>query len=150
MELTHYTIDLISSHSQFDDDLVQFLCEEGPKIAAMFGDQYSFEKFNFTKFFLGGSMFVCKKGEKVDGIMLFVIFKSPWDRETVILKQHLLYVKSRGKSRTAYRLMQHFIDFGKANANHIVTMIGENTNISRRSLERLGFTKIEEIYRMET
>jgi hypothetical protein len=52
-------------------------------------------------------------------------------------------------TKAAYLLFKDFIDFGKSNANHIITMICKITNIKPESLLKLGFTEMETLYRLE-
>ncbi|MGL4559106.1 MAG: hypothetical protein ACRCV5_16520 [Afipia sp.] len=92
-------------------------------------------------------MMVCwYKGEPV-GIMMAHLQYSILDPKVVIYYQDVLW--ARPGTRAAYYLMQDFIDFGKKNANHLITMIAAKTNLNARSLERLGFKELETLYRME-
>lgn len=81
------------------------------------------------------------------GFLLATGFKSFFDRELKILKQQILYATPG--TRASYYLLEEFIDFGKSNANHVISSIGTETNIKPRSLERLGFKKFEELFRLE-
>lgn len=100
--------------------------------------------FTFSK---GHRLTICFKDGSPVGFMLARLSVSIFDPNVKILLQDLLYAKSG--SRAAKLLLDDFIDFGKRNANHIITMIAENTNIKERSFERLGFKKIETLYRLE-
>jgi hypothetical protein len=62
--------------------------------------------------------------------------------------QDVLFTK-KSSGRATHILMNAFIDFGKANANHLFTMVAEQTNIKARSLDRLGFKQVETLYRLE-
>ena len=80
--------------------------------------------------------------------MLARLYTSIFDDETKILQQDLLY--ARPGSRASKVLLDDFIDFGRKHADHILTTIGTETVIKGESLEKLGFSKLETTYRMET
>lgn len=92
-------------------------------------------------------MMLCRRDGKPVGVMLSRLYDSILDPNVRILMQDLLYGKSG--TRASKYLLADFIDFGKANANHVISMIGERTNIKGRSLENLGFKKLETLYRLE-
>ena len=79
--------------------------------------------------------------------MMSQIFSSAFDHETSILYQDMLYV--REGRMTAYLLFKDFLDFGKLHANHIITGINNNTNIKPQTLQKYGFEKLEELYRLK-
>lgn len=66
----------------------------------------------------------------------------------VFLRQNALYGKP-GSLATFY-LVQDYIDFGKTHADDVIMVIGAKTNIKPKSLERLGFNKLETSYRLKT
>lgn len=90
---------------------------------------------------------VCFKNGDPVGFMFASIGVSRLDGVTIILAQDALYAPLGFK--TVKLLYDAFIDFGHRHSDHIITMIGANTNIKPRSLERLGFNKLETLYRME-
>ena len=147
--MTTYTVDRIKDIDDIDGELAFFLTEEAKNIQKMFDDKYDLNKFDFLRYARNNLFLVCRRNKKTVGVLMAAHFFSGIDQSVKILSQQLLYVK-RPAGRAAYTLMQHFIDFGKLNADHVITMIGANTNIKPRSLEKLGFNKIEELYRMET
>lgn len=104
-------------------------------------------KFPIQKFADHGVLFMCFKDDEPVGFLAATIQHSFFDPHVKILYQHLLY--SSPGTRASHYLIKEFIDFGKSNANHVITMIGAQTNIKSRSLEKLGFSKLEELYRME-
>lgn len=82
----------------------------------------------------------------IKGILLARLTRpvfTPWIR---VLRQISLYSKT---PRACKMLMDYMIDFGKARADHIVTMIGVSSNLKPQSLKNLGFSEIETHYRME-
>lgn len=125
-----------------------FFEQSAIKVAAMYGNKFNWRMFDFLSYFRDGLFLVCYKDDRPVGAMLARLFESIFDPDTKILFQDLLYV-NEAHSRAAYLLLMHFIDFGKENANHIITTIAPKTNIKGKSLERLGFNKMEELYRME-
>ncbi len=76
------------------------------------------------------------------------LYPHPFDPDVTVLKQDLLYVIP-GYPKATRALLHHFIDFGKAHANECFTMLAMQTNIKPRSLEKLGFTEVETLYRLE-
>ena len=107
----------------------------------------NFSKMNLPNYAETGRFMMSFYGEEPVGLMLSRLSRSIFDRDIVILKQDLLYAKPN--TRAAHCLFHDFLDFGKNHADHIITMIAERTNVKRQSLERLGFKKMEELYRIE-
>lgn len=145
-----YTIENLTIDSNPDPSVIEFLRDT----AAYYEKTHHSEVFDPQNFSVarylartGGHMFLARRDEQPVGVMFARLLESIFDRQLRILFQDLLYVKS-GNSRAAHFLMQHFIDFGRRNANHIITMITVGTNIKPRSLERLGFAELETLYRM--
>ena len=91
---------------------------------------------------------ICRRDGEVRGTMIAFLTKSPFDPSIKILQQQHFYVKP-DSGRTAYHLFKKFIDIGKTEANHIITMLTSQTNIKPETLERLGFKEMETLYRME-
>lgn len=92
-------------------------------------------------------LWVCYRDQEPVGYMAASLSGNSLDLQHKILKQESLYGKPG--TRAAYYLMKEFIDFGKANANSIITCVGKHTNIKAKSLERLGFTELETLYKLE-
>jgi len=148
MKQTTYTIKKIRDAADVDRNLLLFIVNAIENSGELYDDHFNFKNFDIGTYIKRGLFWVCYKNDAVQGVMLGRIYKALFDPKVKILKQELLYVKSPGH-RAAYLLLKEFIDFGKSNANDIITMIGEKTNIKGKSLERLGFKKLEVIYRME-
>ena len=83
------------------------------------------------------------------GLMMASLTRSVFDSDKILLRQDLLWVPKGGGFGVSRRLLQDFIDFGRLNADHILTTRSRATNIKGRSLERLGFCELETFYRME-
>ena len=113
----------------------------------MYGDKFNWKKFNIVEFAQRHRIMICRRNDEPIGFMLSRLGPSVFDPDFIILSQTLLY--GEPGTRAAYLLMQDFIDFGKKNANHIITVLNTKTNIKRQSLEKLGFVKCEEQYRIE-
>lgn len=112
------------------------------------GREFKNVDFNLVKYVTESTtrVVVCEADGRLVGFMFCFLGESLFDSRVKILQQDLLYTKSK---RATYLLLKDFIDFGKRNANHVVTMIGPDTNIKGESLEKLGFKHIESMYRME-
>lgn len=142
-----YTIKKLSS-KDITYDIGHFIYEAAVKVNYRYGSLYpNSTKFPIQKFADKGILFVCFRNDEPVGFLGATLNHSFFDPEVKILFQQLLY--SSPGTRASYYLLKEFIDFGRTHANHVVTMIGTETNIKSRSLERFGFRKIEEFYRME-
>lgn len=130
-------------------EFLKFMLNECPKLAAIYGDKFDWKNFSLKSYAERGGIFWIARldGEPV-GFLMASLGRSIFDPNVTILFQDSLYVSCKG-TRAAHMLLNEFIDFGKQNANHIITCLTPYTNIKRRSVERLGFSKLEELYRME-
>lgn len=131
-----------------DGELAAFYLDEIANVSKLFGDKFDVKNFRFITYVERNLVWVCRKNDRIVGVMLARLYGSVFDEETKILFQDLLYVK-KGARKAAFLLFREFIDFGKSNADHIFTCTTDKTNIKGRSLERLGFKKIQEQYRLE-
>lgn len=129
-------------------EVIDFLRRAAIGVSRLYGDNYDWKDFDIQRYISFGRLTICEYDGVPVGFMLSRLSSSVFDKNTINLVQDLLYAKPG--SRAAYWLMRDFIDFGRSNANHIITMIGRRTNIKRQSLEKLGFYKIDEMYSMET
>lgn len=144
--LTAYTIERIKL--PIPKDVEVFLEEEIPKISKIFKDKFNFENRDDFIMFEKGVVLVCKRNEEITGIFLAFLYPSVFDSETKLLQQQLFYVKP-DSGRTAFHLFKKFIDIGKNEADHIITTLTSQTNIKPKTLEKMGFEKLETLYRME-
>lgn len=117
-------------------------------VSILYGGKFNWRNFNFLGYARDNCVWVCKKDAKPVGVMMARLYSSVFDYQVKIFYQDLLYVK-RGSGRAAHILMRQFIDFGKLNANHLISCVAPHTNIKGRSLESLGFLELETQYRME-
>lgn len=146
---TTYTIEQIDGATLITNyRLQEYLKSEVPKISAMFGDKYNYQRCPVYKLADSSIFLICKRNNEITGHLICRLFESPFDVDTKILYQLAFYAKP-DSGRTAYHLFQKFIDIGKKEANHIITMLTSRTNIKPRTLENLGFTELETLYRME-
>lgn len=146
--MTTYTIERITKPEDFTKDFKQFLLEEVPKISDTFDNVFDYN--NCSPFLMAKKTFVlvCRRDGEIRGLMVADISNNYFDMKIKILQQILFYVKPNS-GRTAYYLFNKFIDIGKSEANHIITMLTKHTNIKPTTLESLGFKELETLYRME-
>jgi len=144
-----YTINRLVKYADFDLQTINFLVDESRKLNETYENICDPDNFNFFEYSRKNIIWVCKRNGAPIGFMMAKLYLSGFNNNVKILSQTLLYSKSPG-SRASYLLMKHFIDFGKLHADYIDTTIGKYTNIKSRSLKKLGFNKLEEIYRLET
>lgn len=143
-----YTIERIHKAEQFTPEIKKFLKEEVPNISKLFGDKYNYNNCIQHAFAQAGILLFCRRGNEITGLMIAFLNRSPFDHKILILQQQLFYVKQHS-GRTAYHLFKKFIDIGRSEANHIITMITSQTNIKSVTLERMGFKELEVLYRLE-
>ena len=105
---------------------------------------FPFKKVADRKDFL---ILLCYRDEEPVGFLIASRGCAFWNDELRVLRQETL--QARPGTRAAYHLMKHFIDIGKASADHVITMIGQRTNIKPSSLKKLGFSELEILYSME-
>jgi len=142
-----YTIRQITNIEQIDNSLWEFLdlCAKG--LSEKYNNQFNWQNFDIGSYITFGRFMICYSRDKPVGVMLSRLSPSILDPKKAILTQDVLYTVSC--QRATYWLLRDFIDFGKKNADFIMTMIGEKTNIKKASLEKLGFKKVEELYEIE-
>ena len=142
-----YTIKKLSSKDLDDPEISLFLVRVGKTANEIYGDKFQWNSFYINHYIYHHRVVVCFRDWIPVGVMLSRLFPSIFDRNKVILYQDLLFAEKG--TRAAKLLFDDFLDFGKSNANHIITMIAEKTNISDRSLRKKGFKKLETQYRLE-
>ena len=136
------------TREHFNDPEIRELIRHGFETCnSLHGNQYDWSGFPILKFIETQRLTVCFRNKKPIGYLMATIGPSFFDPRVIVAKQNMLF--SLPNTRATYELMKDFIDFGKTNANHIITMIGEKTNIKPKSLKKLGFKELETLYRME-
>lgn len=128
------------------DEIICMISSAAHEMNETYDNRWDYTNFNLCNFIENHLLLMCFRGEEPVGFIAASIYFSFFDVSKTLLRQDLLYSKY---PKATYMLLKSFIDFGKANANHIITGIGEHTNLKPASLERLGFTKLESLYRME-
>lgn len=130
------------------DDVEEFAREAAVLLEERYNGRFKAGNFDLREYVGRNLVLVCRRDGEVVGILLAQQFRSVFDNHTQILMQDLLYAKP-GAIWAARLLLDQFVDFGKRNANHVFTMTTPQANIKGKSLERMGFRKIEEIYALE-
>jgi len=144
---TTYTVDRLNSYT-LNDEVFKYLDEVGPELSKKFGNKFDYKNSPVHTLVENTYFLVCRRNGEIRGHMICYIFNSPLDPEVKILYQLSFHAKP-DSGRTAYHLFQKFIDIGKHHANHIITMLTSHSNIKPSTLENLGFTELETLYRME-
>jgi len=140
-----YEIEKINT---LDNDFKKFLDAELPKLADKFENVFNPNNAAVIEILQRAIVFICRRNGEITGLHVSWLFASPLDINIKILQQQLFYVKP-DSGRTAYHLFKKFIDFGKNEANHIITMLTSHTNIKPSTLKSLGFEELQTMYRME-
>lgn len=126
-----------------------FIAAVGRHLAKRYKVPYKSDRFNLVRYMDHARITVAIDGNgRHTGLMLARLCGSIFDDDFITYRQDLLY--ARPGSRASKLLLDDFIDFGRRHANHVVTGIGAETCIKPESLEKLGFKKLETIYRMES
>lgn len=125
----------------------RFIAYVAEKMKVKFQADYDYTNIAFWAFVEENLLLMCYRDEQPVGFLAASFYELFFDPQIKILQQNLLYATPN--TRAANLLLKEFVDFGKRNANHVITMISPHTNIKGTSLERLGFSKLEELYRLE-
>ena len=146
---TTYTVEQVREINYcVPEDFIKYIYEVGPEISKLFDNKLDSRNTRFRDLVNNYIFLVCKRNGEIRGHLLCYIFISPLDPEVKVLYQLSFYAKP-DSGRTAYHLFQKFVDIGKKEANHIITMLTSQTNIKPSTLENLGFKELETLYRME-
>lgn len=141
-----YIIKRIKSHD-FEGDVRRFVTEGAEHANRVYGNKYDWKNFPILDFIDSHYFAICFRNDKPVGFICGTLTHNGFDRKIITLRQTLLYAVP--KTRATLLLLKDFIDFGKENANHIITGIGTETNIKPKSLEKLGFKHLEQVFRLE-
>ncbi len=143
-----YSIERIRGIDDITPELAAFFFKTADGVAEKYGNKFDPKSFDFIGYAEKGLFLVCRRDGFPVGALLARLYESIFDSEVIILYQDLL-VCGPGSGRAAHLLYKHFIDFGRVHADHLFTCRAIHTNIKARSLEKLGFKKVEELWRME-
>lgn len=142
-----YTTRQLKVEDLDNPNILQFLKSGAETVCAAYERKFDWHKFGIVAYIINHRFVVCFRNEVPVGFMLSRFFPSIFDPTVKILFQDSLFQVPG--SRAVKYLMQEFIDFGNSNADHVISVIGKETNIKRQSLEKLGFKELETLYRME-
>lgn len=109
------------------------------------GDFPNVHKLDLLNIITNQIMLMTFKDSKPVGFLWATLKTSVFSNDVLVLMQQSLYAEPG--TRAANYLLKHFLDFGKDHADHVITMITPYTNIKPSSLEKLGFSKLETLYR---
>ena len=143
-----YTIERLKCKEDFTEDVKKFWNEEAPKIGKLFDDKLDYRNCKPILLAERGVFFICRRDGEITGQHISSLSLCPLDLGKTLLHQMHFYAKP-DSGRTAYHLFKEFLDFGKLNADHIITMLTSQTNIKSSTLERMGFEELETLYRLE-
>lgn len=141
-----YTVEVVKT-TLIDRELWEWFREVAEKTKLVYESKSETSKFPMMDYIMDNRVVVCRRGGKPVGIMMARLEASVIEPDKSVLFQDLLFAEPG--TRAAKILLDDFIDFGRRNANYIVTCIGSATNIKERSLQKLGFEKLETLYRIE-
>lgn len=142
-----YTIKRLERDVVPSMQIKKFIYDVAVKVNEIFGNKYNWKNFPVQDYINRNYIAICFRGDEPVGLMAGSLSPTIFDKNVIILKQNLLYALPN--TRASYHLLKDFIDFGKVHANHIITTIHLKTNIKPSSLQKLGFEKLEENYRLE-
>lgn len=133
--------------ADLDPDLIKWILYASAQLNYKYGNRYDWSSFPFHDIMDNHYFAVCTLNGKYVGMTMGRLAANIFDPKCKMLRQITMFA-DRG-AKTAYYLMNDFIDFGKKNANHVISTINVETNIKGSTLEKLGFKHTESIYRME-
>jgi hypothetical protein len=117
------------------------------QLNSMYGNRYDLTRFDLKSHLkCGGRLTLCVGKGRVYGVMLATLTENQWDFGKRLYIQDTIY---SAHPRATKLLIDDFINYGRQNADEIITMVGEHTNIKGASLEKLGFKPVELVYRLE-
>ena len=133
--------------SDLNLQVLEFISQAFEFVNDTYGNRYNWETGFPLKYMVENHVFlICFKGDEPVGLMLGTLTPMVFDVHKKTLAQEVLYAKY---PKATYQLLRYFIDIGHLKANSIIATIGTKTNIKPTSLEKLGFVKTDELYRME-
>ena len=140
-----YTVERINKYSS---DLHSFIVDNGNYLSELFDGVFNYENAAFPAMAEKAVFLVGRRDGEIRGFHISWLTRSPLDTSVKILQQQIFYVKP-DSGRMAFKLFQNFIDIGKTEANHIITMLTKHTNIKPATINRWGFKELEVWYRLE-
>jgi len=143
--MTTYIVERVTER---DEDLRIFFKENLCNISELFDNVFDWNHSAVELMLEKGIFLVGRRNGEIRGLHISWLSRNPLDLNIKMLQQQLFYVKP-DSGRMAYFLFKKFIDIGKIEANHIITMLTRQTNIKPDTLERLGFKELEVLYRLE-
>lgn len=127
--------------------LLRFIADSGDRLNSLYGNKFNWAQGFPLKHIIEKHVFlVCYRGDEPVGFMVGTLSPMVFDISKTVLRQETLFAKY---PKASVELLRYFIDLGKLRANHVIMCVGKHTNIKPRSLEKLGFTKMEELFEME-
>lgn len=143
-----YTIERLQDAGDFDPSVLEYLISVGPEMSELFENKLDYRNCSFLNLAEKAIFLVCRRDGEVRGHMIAYLTECPLDTKIKVLQQVSFYVKP-DSGRTAYHLFRKFLDIGKSEANHIITMLTRHSNIKPSTLENMGFKELEIVYRLE-
>ena len=146
-----YLIRRVGYNHPISDNDFDYITKVASILTRTYNAKYNWGNFQLDAYCEQHYMLVLEKEDELGrrkyiGLLAFRLEGSIFDFKTKVLNQDILYSETK---RGTYELLKYFIDFGKQHANHLITMIGAETNINPASLEKLGFKELETYYRLE-
>lgn len=94
-----------------------------------------------------GVVFMCYREGFPVGFLIATHYPYLFNPSKTVLRQEVFWAMPG--TRASFFLFNEFLDFGKRNANYVISMIANRTRMTHRTMERYGFEKLETMYRME-
>lgn len=128
--------------------LGRYVAHSAEYLNKIYGNLFNdWKHFPLKRFADLGILLVCYRDGEPVGYLAAQKYTSFFDDKVINLKIELLY--STPGTRASKLLLQEIIDIGHRSANHVYISVGEHTNIKQSSLNKLGFNKVEELFRLE-
>lgn len=127
--------------------VLRFIADNGDMLNNVYGNRFNWTTgFPLRHAIEKHLVLVCFREDEPVGFMFGSLQSCLFDINKTVLRQEVLFAKY---PKATMELLSYFIDFGRLRANYVITCIGKHTNFKPASLEKLGFTKLDELFIME-
>ena len=134
------------TNSNLTYDLLEYFNYKGRQLSELYPYFSNWSKLPLEIFNEGYIFMAFDQTGQPKGLMMLDMGPAYFDATKT---QCILMTISGDSPRVTSTLLHHFIDFGKANADHIIMSIAKHTNIKPESVLSLGFKELETAYIME-
>lgn len=141
-----YTVERITDYSDLTVQEIDCFARGAARLSMLYG-QEDVTGFPMQSAIEKGVTLFCYRDGVPVGFLIATLNPYIFNPHKKMLRQETFWAEPY--TRASWHLLNEFVDFGKRNADYVITMIARHTNLTPRNLKRLGFSELETIYRME-